>query len=117
MSVRNSLSPVLCLAFILSVATPHVTPASPVPPQSDKSGQERPNVVFSPGTTPVTLTTGSGDRSLTVAVDGYGSFGSSTPAGDALYDPVGATLASGTVYESAVYFTHTQRFLTTDSFG
>lgn len=117
MSVRNSLSPVLCLALILSAATLHVTPASPVPPQSDKSGQERPNVIFSPGASPVTLSNGSGDRSLSVTVDGYGSFGSSTPAGDAIYDPIGATGPSGTVYESAVYLTANQRFLTTDSFG
>jgi hypothetical protein len=108
---------VLCLAFILSAATLHTTPASPVPPQSDKSGQERPYVVYSPGTLPVTLSNGSGDRSLTVTVDGYGSFGSSTPAGDAIYDPIGTTGPSGTVYESAVYLTANQRFLTTDSFG
>ena len=117
MSVRSSLSPVLCLAFVLSAATPHVTPASPVPPQHDKSSAERPNVVYSPGTSPVTLTNGSGDRSLTITVDGYGSFGSDTPANDAFYDPVGATGVSGTVYESAVYLTATGRFMSTDAIG
>ena len=121
MSVRNSLSPMLCVAFVLSAATLHRTPAAPAPPQSDKDRAERPYVAYSPGTAPVTLSNGSGDRSLTVAVDGYGSFGSNTPAGeaagDADYDPIGAIGPSGTVYESAVYLTSSARFLTTDTFG
>src|SRR5688500_15845881 len=100
MSVRNRVSPVLCLALVLSAATLHATPAAPAPPQSDKAGEVRPYVAYSPGTAPVTLTTGTGDRSLSVTVDGYGSFGSSTPAGDAIYDPIGAIGPSGTVYES-----------------
>ena len=117
MSVRNSLSPMLCLAFVLSAATLHRTPAAPAPPQHEKGRAERPNIVYSPGTAPVPLTNGSGDRSLSVTVDGYGSFGSSTPAGDAVYDPVGAIGPSGTVYESAVFLTSSARFLTTDTFG
>ena len=65
----------------------------------------------------VRLTNGTGDGTLTVTVDPYGSFGSSTPAGDALFDPEGSIGQSGTVYESGVYFSPLGNFLTTDSFG
>ncbi|RME01564.1 MAG: hypothetical protein D6812_07850, partial [Deltaproteobacteria bacterium] len=65
----------------------------------------------------VTLTNGTGDGTLRVTVDPYGSFGSSTPAGDAVFDPAGSIGASGTVYESGVYFSPLDNFLTTDSFG
>lgn len=53
---------------------------------------------------PYTLTTGAGDGSVTVGVDGYGSFGSSVGANstDALYNPIGAGVAAGTTYESGV---------------
>ncbi len=62
---------------------------------------------------PVTLTNGTGDGHLTVKVDGYGSFGSTTPAGDVSYDPVGPIGPSGAVWESAVLFSPTKRFLST----
>lgn len=58
-------------------------------------------------TAPVTLSNGTGDGRLTVTVDGYGSFGSTTPAGDVSYDPVGPIAASGAVWESAILFSPT----------
>lgn len=50
------------------------------------------------------LTTGNGDGTVDVTVDGYGSFGSSvgTETTDATYDPVGAGIPAGTIFESAV---------------
>ncbi|BBE71838.1 hypothetical protein [Oharaeibacter diazotrophicus] len=66
-------------------------------------------------TDPLTLTNGTGDGRLTVKVDGYGSFGSTTPAGDVSYDPVGAIGPAGAVWESAVMFSPTKQFLATGS--
>jgi len=85
----------------------------------NKSGesQSATQSIYAQGTAPVTLTNGTGDGSVQITVDGYGSFGSSTPAGDAFYDPIGPLGRSGTVYESGVYFSPLGNFLTTDSFG
>lgn len=65
----------------------------------------------------ITLNNGTGDGTVSITVDGYGSFGNSTPAGDAIYDPVGSIGPQGTVYESAVYFSPLQDFLSTDDLG
>lgn len=49
------------------------------------------------------LSTGSGDGSLNVDLDGYGSFGSVVlPSGDAIYDPIGTIGAASTTFESGV---------------
>jgi len=72
--------------------------------------------LLAPSTT-ATLSNGVGDGSVTVTVDAYGSFGSSTPAGNAVYDPIGAIGPAGTTYESGLYFGPLGNFLTTDSFG
>lgn len=65
-----------------------------------------------------TLSNGSGDGSLQVTVDAYGSYGSNAfPASDALYDPVGAIAAQGSTYESAVFFTGFGNYLTESQFG
>ena len=53
----------------------------------------------------VTLNTSPGDGSVSVGVDAFGGFGSNAPSlesSDAFYDPLGATGASGTVFESYV---------------
>jgi hypothetical protein len=52
-----------------------------------------------------TLSNGSGDASVTVGVDGYGSFGSGidgSNTSDAIYNPVGPIPSAGTTFESAV---------------
>lgn len=52
-----------------------------------------------------TLTTGTGDGSVSVGVDGFGCFGTNvgtSNATDATYDPVGATAAAGTAFISGV---------------
>lgn len=67
--------------------------------------------------TVVTLTNGVGDGKVTIGVDGYGSFGTSTPAGGAYYDPAGPRESASTVYESAVYFSPIGGFLSTDDIG
>jgi hypothetical protein len=64
-----------------------------------------------------TLTNGSGDGTVTMGVDAYGSFGSNTTAGDALFDPVGLATAGGTTFESGVYFSILDNFLTESAFG
>lgn len=87
-----------------------------LPAMAEKS-EPIPELHYEGSNAPVTLSNGSGDGSLTITVDGYGSFGSSTPAGDAIYDPIGGLAASGTVYESGVFFSGLGDFLTTDSFG
>jgi len=54
-----------------------------------------------------TLTRGSGDGSLTVGVDAFGSFGSAAGGvgtANATYDPLGSIAASGTVFDSGVAF-------------
>jgi hypothetical protein len=96
--------------------TAAAAPASSRAPQNEKRKltADRPAVVFSPGTAPVTLTDGTGDRSLSVKVDSFGAFGSETSAGDATYDPVGSIPASGTVYQSAVYLSNIQGYLSSD---
>jgi hypothetical protein len=54
---------------------------------------------------PHILGNGTGDGTLTVGVDGFGSFGSSIGenASDAIYDPVGSIDAAGTVFESGLF--------------
>lgn len=56
------------------------------------------------GAMPFTLTNGPGDGTVSVGVDGFGSFGSSIGinASNALYDPVGAGGVAGTTFESGV---------------
>ena len=51
-----------------------------------------------------TLTTGTGEGSLTVTVTPYGSFGSYSDGGNADYWPMGYAEPDSTVFESAVYF-------------
>lgn len=74
-------------------------------------------------TGPHTLTTGTGDGSVTLGVDGYGAFGSQNgPNGtDATYDPIGATGASGTTWGSALAIrvgnSGPREFLTSGTFG
>lgn len=50
------------------------------------------------------LSTGTGDGSLNIEVDGFGAFGSvvGSTAGPATYDPIGAINASSTTFESGV---------------
>jgi len=70
-----------------------------------------------------TLTRGSGDGSLTVGVDAFGSFGLSigAQATDATYDPLGSIAAATTMYESGVAFKLSaavgRTFLTTGDIG
>ena len=65
-----------------------------------------------------TLSNGTGDGSLQVTVDAYGSYGSAaTPAGDALYNPVGPIGAQGSTYESGVFFSELGNYLTEAQFG
>lgn len=67
------------------------------------------------------LTTGSGDGDVTVNVDAFGAFGSSVfqsaSIGDAIYNPVGPTPASGTTFASGLAFrlgdSGPRQFLTT----
>ncbi len=70
------------------------------------------------------LSTGSGDGSLNIAVDGYGSFGSAvggTQAGEAIYDPVGPIQAASTTFESGVAIrfgtSGARQFLTSGNIG
>lgn len=53
---------------------------------------------------PWVLTTGAGDGSVTLGVDGFGAFGSSVGADstNAVFDPFGPTGPAGTVFESGV---------------
>lgn len=60
----------------------------------------------------VTLFNGRGDGTVLVPVDPYGGFGENLH-GDAVYDPVGATQAAGTVWASAVFFGPLGEYLTT----
>ena len=64
-----------------------------------------------------TLTNGTGDGAVTMGVDAYGSFGSNTSAGDAMFNPVGPEASQGTTFESAVYFSVLDNFLTESAFG
>ena len=51
------------------------------------------------------LSTGSGDGSVTVTVDGFGSFGSAVFLDDfegAIYDPIGPTPAASTTFQSGI---------------
>jgi len=65
-----------------------------------------------------TLSNGTGDGSLQVTVDAYGSYGSNaTPAGDAVYNPVGPTAGQGSTFESGVFFSGFNNFLTESTFG
>jgi len=70
------------------------------------------------------LSTGIGDGSLTVGVDGYGSFGSAVGGVEtdiASYDPIGSLAAASTTFESGVAIrfgsTGTRQFLTSGSIG
>lgn len=53
---------------------------------------------------PFSLSNGTGDATLTVGVDGFGSFGSSIgdDATDAIYNPLGSIAAAGTTFQSGV---------------
>ena len=53
---------------------------------------------------PFTLSNGTGDATVTVGVDGFGAFGSSvgSDSTDATFNPLGAIVAAGTTFESAV---------------
>jgi hypothetical protein len=63
------------------------------------------------------LSNGTGDGSLRVTVDAYGSYGSAAfPADDAFYDPIGPTVAQGSTFQSAVFLTGFNNFLTESSF-
>lgn len=59
-----------------------------------------------------TLTNGTGDASLSIIVDAYGAYGSAAnPAGEATYDPVGPGGPNGSTFESGVYFSGVNDFL------
>jgi hypothetical protein len=62
-----------------------------------------------------TLSNGTGDGSVTISFDAYGTFGDGAPSGDAYYDPIGALVSAGTVFESSVFFGPLGDFLTTDT--
>ena len=63
-----------------------------------------------------TFDNGNGDGSVRLSVDGYGSFGSTTPVGDVSYDPAGEIGPSGAVWESAIFFGPFGNFLSTGDF-
>ena len=64
------------------------------------------------------LSNGTGDGSLRVTVDAYGSYGSAAfPADDAFYDPIGPTVAQGSTFQSAVFLTGFNNFLTEAPFN
>jgi len=64
-----------------------------------------------------TISSGSGEGSLSVEVDSYGTFGSSTTAGNAFYTPRFAGSAAGTTFESGIFFGPLGDFLTESDFG
>lgn len=69
-----------------------------------------------------TLNNGSGDATVMVGVDGFGSFGSDasgTGTSEALYNPIGATPTAGTTFESgvAIGFGGPRTFLTSGAIG
>src|SRR4051812_37987024 len=66
-----------------------------------------------------TLTNGTGDTTLTVTVDAYGSYGSSPglPTDDAFYDPVGPVGSSATTFASGVWFSPADNFLAEGDLG
>lgn len=77
---------------------------------------------FSSAAQGATLSNGTGDGSVTVGVDGYGSFGSSIGGdgtSDAVFNPVGQIGAAGTTFESgiAVSFGGVRPYLTTGDIG
>lgn len=106
-SIAASLAVAAMFVSVTAVALPRV--------QAGRKGTDaaRTAIAFPRGTGPVVLTNGTGDRSLTVTVDGYGSFGSDSAAGDAVFDPAGSIGPSTTVYASGVYFTPIEGFLAT----
>lgn len=99
-------------AFVVLTAT-LIGLAQPAAAADDKTAELAAMAARKRATDPVTLTNGTGDGRLTIKVDGYGSFGSTTPAGDVSFDPVGSIEASGAVWESAVLFSPTKQFLST----
>ena len=64
-----------------------------------------------------TLTTGSGDGSLSITVDAYGAFGQAGFGGNAIYDPIGAPGPAATVARSGVYFNNNENFLDESQLG
>ncbi|HEY9852792.1 MAG TPA: PEP-CTERM sorting domain-containing protein [Leptolyngbyaceae cyanobacterium] len=70
-----------------------------------------------------TLSNGPGDGTLTIGVDGYGSFGSAvgSTTSNAYYDPIGSGTGAGTSFESgvAIRFGNSgqRKFLTSGSIG
>ena len=59
------------------------------------------------------LTNGNGDGTLDITVDAYGSYGGAAqPAGDALYDPIGPATAQASTFQSGVYFSRLDTYLT-----
>ena len=65
------------------------------------------------------LSNGTGDGSLTVGVDGFGSFGSSVggETSNAIYDPIGSIGAAGTTFESGLFLSGPPTWLTSGSIG
>ena len=61
----------------------------------------------------VSLTNGSGDRSLSVNVDGYGAFGTDMDSVGAVFDPTGPIGPSTTTYSSAIFFSPVLDFMAT----
>lgn len=70
---------------------------------------------------PFTLSNAPGEGTVTVGVDGFGSFGSAvgTNSTNAVYNPVGPTLPAGTAFESgvAIGFGGSRTFLTSGTIG
>jgi uncharacterized repeat protein (TIGR01451 family) len=71
-----------------------------------------------PERVPATVDNGPGDGSVAIAVDAYGAFGSSiTGPPAAVYDPLGSEPPASTVFDSAIYFSPLDDYLTTSPLG
>lgn len=79
------------------------------------------NIIDNPAMA-ITLNNGPGDGSVTMGVDGFGSFGydvEGTGTSEAIYNPVGAITPAGTTFESGVAlgFGGTRTFLSSGNIG
>ncbi len=114
---RAPLSRLLCASVAVcaaaSLSSPSASRAAQDPMKHILHPNQAAKVHGSSGSTLATLTNGTGDRSLTVTVDAFGSFGSASAAGDATFDPIGPIGPSGTVFLSGVYFSEIGTYLAT----
>ncbi len=98
--------------FLLSTAVVLSSAAASVGPQREKTWP-MPERQKTAGSSVVTLTNGTGDRSLSVNVDGYGAFGTDLDGTGAVFDPTGPIGPSTTTYNSGVFFSPALDFLAT----